>query len=300
MESKNNSPLVLGTAQLGHPYGIANKAGQPNQQTVNEIIKAAWEGGIRQFDTAQNYGVSETVLGNALKLLGYSTEAQVISKFDTDLNHLDHKTMNKALDQSINLLHVPSMFGMMLHHENTLKLWDKGLVYIVKEFIRAGKIKYFGVSVYSTPRAIDALNIEEIDFIQVPANILDRRFEKAGIFDLAQEKKKMIYIRSIFLQGLIFIDPDDIPKKMKFVRPVIRSVQMLAEQFGMNRDELALGYIKQKIPWAKVIVGAETPVQIRNNIASWERPIHPDLVNCVENKFCQVNKLVTRPEFWPK
>ena len=134
----------------------------------------------------------------------------------------------------------------------------------------------------------------------MPANILDRRFEKAGIFDLAQEKKKMIYIRSIFLQGLIFIDPDDIPKKMKFVRPVIRSVQMLAEQFGMNRDELALGYIKQKIPWAKVIVGAETPVQIRNNIASWERPIHPDLVNCVENKFCQVNKLVTRPEFWPK
>jgi len=55
------SHLVLGTAQLGLPYGIANQTGQPDQVVATAIIREAWNQGIREFDTAQGYGDSEQV-----------------------------------------------------------------------------------------------------------------------------------------------------------------------------------------------------------------------------------------------
>ena len=39
--------LVLGTAQLGMPYGIANRSGQPDASQARAIVEAAWEAGIR-------------------------------------------------------------------------------------------------------------------------------------------------------------------------------------------------------------------------------------------------------------
>ena len=48
--------LVLGTAQLGMNYGIANTSGQPDFPTIKSIIQNAWNNGIQEFDTAQAYG----------------------------------------------------------------------------------------------------------------------------------------------------------------------------------------------------------------------------------------------------
>lgn len=55
--------LVLGTAQLGLDYGIANKIGKPEKNKAFEIMKYAVENGINYFDTAYNYGNSEIIIG---------------------------------------------------------------------------------------------------------------------------------------------------------------------------------------------------------------------------------------------
>lgn len=43
--------FVLGTAQLGYPYGISNRTVQPDQATATAIIREVWENKIREFDT---------------------------------------------------------------------------------------------------------------------------------------------------------------------------------------------------------------------------------------------------------
>lgn len=116
-------PLVLGTAQLGFHYGVANKTGQPNQSTATAIVQEAWENGICEFDTAQVYGNSEGVLGKALSELGIAREARVISKFNPALNHLSAVAMSDALNESLSRLGVPYLFGTMLHKEEILSLY---------------------------------------------------------------------------------------------------------------------------------------------------------------------------------
>ena len=149
--------LVLGTVQLGLQYGIANKTGLPDEVMAIAIVHQAWENGIREFDTAQGYGMSETVLGQCLSELNIAQEAKIISKFDPAINHLDADEMSKTLDQSLSRLRVDSLFGMMLHKEDILSLWDQGLQRILEGFISSGMIQHVGVSVYSPEQAVRGL-----------------------------------------------------------------------------------------------------------------------------------------------
>ncbi|MDP6772559.1 MAG: aldo/keto reductase, partial [Anaerolineales bacterium] len=50
--------IVLGTAQFGMNYGIANSSGRIVQEEVSSILNFAWENGIKCLDTAAAYGAS--------------------------------------------------------------------------------------------------------------------------------------------------------------------------------------------------------------------------------------------------
>lgn len=296
---KSSYPLVLGTAQFGSFYGIINKTGQPEQIAANAIIREAWENGISEFDTAQGYGKSEQVLGRALSELGLSTEALIISKFDPALDHLDAKVLSNALDESLSRLGVTYLFGMMLHMEEMLSLWDKGLAKILHDFVLSGRVKHIGVSVYSPEKAIQALNTDGIDMVQLPTNILDKRFEEAGVFQLADKKGKKIYIRSVFLQGLILMDINEIPEKMFFAKPVIEKLESISRDLKLSRQELALGYIKIEMPYAKVVFGADTPVHVKENLACWERALSPSSIPRIKNLFNNIGEKILNPALWP-
>ena len=63
--------LVLGTVALGLPYGLPAKVEDRlaliPAERATAVVQAAWEMGIRTFDTAPAYGCAETRLGTALQ-----------------------------------------------------------------------------------------------------------------------------------------------------------------------------------------------------------------------------------------
>ena len=296
----SSCPLVLGTAQLGLPYGIANKAGLPDQAIATAIVREAWENGIEEFDTAQAYGRSETVLGKALAELGISQKVKIISKFDPTLDHLNTTAMSRSLDQSLEELGVPCLYGIMLHREELLSLWHKGLSEILYDLVLSGRVKQTGASVYSPDKAIQALNTEGIDMVQLPTNILDRRFENAGVFQLADQKKKQIYIRSVFLQGLLLMNPDEVPAKMTLPKPILEKLESLSKELGLTRQEMALGYIRKGMPNAKVIFGADIPSHVRDNCTCWRKNSPQSLIPLGRDLFAQIDERILNPALWPK
>jgi len=291
--------LVLGTAQLGLPYGLANKTGQPDQKMATAIIREAWNNGVREFDTAQGYGESESVLGRALSEIGVSHEAQIITKFHPDLDHLNAIALSNSVDKSLQKLGVPSVFGILLHREEMLSVWEKGLGEILHEIVSSGRVNHMGVSVYSPDKALQALNLHDVDIVQVPTNILDRRFEEKGVFEVAIEKRKTVYVRSVFLQGLILMDLNEIPEKMAFARPVLEKLELLSKDLGLTRHEMALGYLKKRIPSAKLVVGADTPGQVRENSMCLSREIYSGLIPAIQTYFKEIDVRILNPSLWP-
>ena len=215
------------------------------------------------------------------------------------MDHLNRSALSNAIGESLSRLGIPSMYGMMLHREEMLSIWDDGLSSILHTLVISGKVKHIGISVYSPEKAIQALSTEGIDMVQLPTNILDRRFENAGVFALADKKNKKIYIRSVFLQGLILMDVDEIPEKMLFAKPVIEELESISNELKLSRKELALYYIKSEMPNAKVVFGADTPLHVKENVACREGELPPSSVDRVKMVFDHVDEKILNPTLWP-
>ncbi len=296
---KDSRRLVLGTAQLGMDYGIANTSGKPDMGRAEAIIAQAWESGIRIFDTAQGYGNSEEVLGRALAELGLSDQALVITKLDPRVDLADRKALHAAVDQSLNNLGLRQLAGLLLHSEDQLEQWSNRAEKVLRELIDSGKVAALGVSVYTPARASQALGLDLMDLVQLPANILDHRFEQAGIFEKARETGRTVLIRSVFLQGLLLMEPEKVPDRVGFVRPLLNHITNLASASGLGQRELALGHIKFNYPDALVLFGAERPEQVAANAATWESLV-PERVPVVGWDFGEdIEERVVNPSLWP-
>jgi len=299
MESRTPPiPLVLGTAQLAAPYGIANKAGVPDEKTVTEIVRTAWENQIVEFDTAQGYGDSEKCLGKALTNLGLTSSVRVITKFHPCLDHRDGRALADSLRASARHLNVPRLHCVLLHRENLLDLWSLGLHANLTRLINDGIVEKLGVSVYSPERALMAIGTEGINVIQLPTNILDRRFERAGVFDEAARCGKTIYVRSVFLQGLLLLRPEEVPPRLAAAKPLIEALHGLATRFGVTQQEIALSYVKFAVPFAKIVIGAELPSQIRENRDLWMNARRGEFIQHIRTLFPSVEETILDPSQW--
>ena len=235
-----------------------------------------------------------------LKIVLALSEAKVISKFDPALNHQDKDQLSSSLEQTLEQLAVPQLYGMLLHRESLLEDWDNGLGETLLNLVGSGKVQKIGVSVSTPDYALQAIKTDGIELIQVPSNILDRRFEAAGVFQLAQLLEKKIYIRSIFLQGLILMHPQDISVPMNFARPFLEKLQLLCREIQLTPLEVAIGYFKLSQPEASVVFGAETVEQVTQNIQCWQKEIPLVLISSIQDAFKDVPEYLLNPGMWPK
>lgn len=300
METVEPSRLVLGTAQLGMDYGIANKTGKPDMRMARDIVCTAWEGGIRHFDTAQGYGESEQVLGEILTELGVANQALIVTKLAPQIDHQNKKDMEVALRQSIEKLKLDRLYSVLLHKDEFLDIFSTGLADILKSFVTEGLVEKIGISFYSSAKARVALEQGIISILQVPANVCDHSFYEAGIFDLAEKKGAEIYIRSVFLQGLLLMDTDNLPVKMQYAAPIIQATEELCKELNMSRQELTLSYIKQKYPHAFVVIGTETKQQLVNNLAAWNSNQVLSITRRVDEIFANIDEKIINPTLWPQ
>lgn len=292
------SRLVLGTVQLGLPYGIANTSGRPDHEHALAIVRAAVENGVLEFDTAQGYGDSERVLGRCFQQLDCAARVRVISKPDTKLDLHSPTAVRSAVNLSLERLRIPALEGMLLHREEFLDDWGHGVGQLFADLVKDGLLRRVGVSVYSPQAALRALQTEGIDMVQIPGNIFDRRFERAGVYTLAERLGKKLYVRSVFLQGLVFHTPTTLPEHMAFAGDSVRRFNALVAKWELTPQQLSLGYIRAAAPDAKVLFGAETDAQVLDNLASWSTTLSDECFQDIQATFDTVQERVLNPALW--
>jgi aryl-alcohol dehydrogenase-like predicted oxidoreductase len=290
--------LVLGTAQLGMPYGVANMTGQPDSATLQNIVATAWGCGVRLFDTAPAYGKSEEVLGQAIANLSLCEEAGVISKFD--FNSANPGRLLQEIESSRARLKVPQLWGGLLHSEEQLDDWIDSVGEVLTQARRSGLVARIGVSIYSPARALQALQLDNVDLVQVPANIFDRRMERAGVFAKARERGKDVFIRSVYLQGLALMPAGAVPERIPQGRKAVSALQQFCAEHKTEPRHFAINYVRQLAPSARLIIGAETVSQARENCAAFERePVTDTLAQAWNCRWPEDVDALIDPRGWP-
>lgn len=261
-------PLVLGTAQLGMNYGVANRKGRPSLDEAAEIVQAAWESGIRFFDTAQAYGESERVLGHCLKKLGLCQDAQlrINTKLDPGTCLSDEGAIRDRVAHSLKELGVERLWCIMLHRESLLNEPLEVFRHVALRLKAEGKVEHFGVSIYSAEKAFDAFALEGLDAVQLPFNVFDQRALEWNLFEYAAAHRKHLLVRSIYLQGLLLMDSNQLPPALSFSRELIDAFHAFAGKERVAPKLLSLGFVSQTAPGALILFGAETSEQVRENV----------------------------------
>ena len=254
--------LALGTAQLGMSYGIANRTGQPDLEAATQIVVTARSAGIRYFDTAQAYGDSETVLGSVFQRIG-TGDVAVVTKLPPQVDTSDADAIVGKIRESLRRLGMPSVWGILLHREDQLDFWDGAVGAAFARAKSEGLVSHAGVSVYSTQRALEALKIDSLDALQVPASIFDRRMSRAGVFAAAARRGVSVFVRSIFLQGLALLPSDRAPVG----KEAVMEYERFCREHNLDRRAFALQYALSFAPDPVLVIGAETPEQVAANCA---------------------------------
>jgi len=293
-----SSRLVLGTVQLGLTYGIANKNGKPDADMAVSIVKTAYEKGIREFDTAQAYGESEAILGKAFRELGIASDVKVTTKLDPKLPWSDEGFLVRSVEESLKRLGVEQLEALLLHREEMMDTLENGFTGALEQIRRKGYTRGLGVSVYSPERARQALDLDLFQVVHLPTSILDRRFRDSGIFEFGRKRGKEIYVRSAFLQGLLLMDADDVPAGLKGVVGVLEEIDRIASRYRLTRSSIALIYLRDRFRDAKVIFGAETVDQVRQNAEEWRIDVPGSLLEEIERLEPELDDSVLNPSRW--
>lgn len=276
------SPLMLGTVQFGLNYGIANTHGKPSFDAVKGLLKLAFENGVTALDTAPSYGDSESVIGQALAELGLGGRFRIVTKIPgvpdsgSPLSFIEN-----SVAESMKRLRTDFIDAVLFHREQDVIHLPE-----LDGLVRKGLIGGGGVSLDS---AAFAGKVAGADFLQIPCNVLDHRFDS-----LAEQPGKQVFLRSVYLQGMLLL-----PEEKIF--PEFREYRRTLESYGLPLAELCMRYLFSLPGNPSVLTGVDTPGQLRENIRLANLgPLPDDLFRKVRRTVPLLPEELVRPSQWSK
>ncbi|MCE5322208.1 aldo/keto reductase [bacterium] len=297
----NISPMTLGTVQFGLDYGIANTSGKPSYETARDIIACAYEGGITCLDTAALYGESETVLGKALAELKISDEITVATKVchiadDLSMAEAD-SIVEKSVMQSLANLRIEAIPICLFHTENNFLQYAESL----RKLKEKGLVERIGSSVNTPDGAYSVVTSGLSEAMQMPSSVLDHRFVRKGICSEAARRGTALFVRSVYLQGLILMPEKDILPELADVIPIRRKLCALACQAGITPAELAVRYMLGVEGITSLVIGVDSVQQMHENISLFAKgPLDDDLQLAVTQAVPDLSDKILFPGNWSK
>ena len=88
----------------------------------------------------------------------------------------------------------------------------------IKTIKKLGLTKKIGISIYDFNELEKILNKFSFDLVQAPLSILDQRLLKTGWLSKLKNKKIKVHVRSIFLQGILLLKHNQLPRKLKYLK----------------------------------------------------------------------------------
>jgi aryl-alcohol dehydrogenase-like predicted oxidoreductase len=299
------SKLALGTVQLGMDYGIANRQGAPSVAEAHALLAASAGSGINSFDTSPTYGSSEEVLGSYLATTD-KNDLFVISKFKYDPEQASDlekvwKEVRLIVQQSLVCLGIDKL-PLVLYHKGPSESMGQ-VKEVVPELLNRLKnenlISHGGISLYYSSEADDLLTDDVFEALQIPLNVLDQAIIANGTLQKLHEKGKLIMIRSVFLQGLFWKDPEELGGKLRAATPYLKRLNQLAAKYNVTLAEMAFGFIRDLEAVDSLVIGAENVGQVEANLRLLNAPVlPPELRNELLELSANVPVEVITPALW--
>lgn len=276
--SQKINKFALGTVQFGINYGISNTHGQVTQSGVKEIIDVMYANGGRTLDTAQAYGTSEEVLGKC-----------GVVDFDVITKVKDTHNITDSLNESLEKINISQFEAVMYHSFSSFKDNEASFSHLQKAK-EDGITRKIGFSLYNPKEAEYLLSKYKFDIVQVPYNLFDRRFEL--VFEKLKSNGVEIHVRSVYLQGLFFLDPDKLPIK---IAPLTSKLREFREIVDGDIARNCVSFVNANPYINKVVMGCTTLSELKQNMGYFTDKDYPIELNKLSN---DIDPYLINPSNW--
>jgi D-threo-aldose 1-dehydrogenase len=298
--------LGYGAAAVGNLYRAVD------DEAAQRLLDAAWDGGIRYFDTAPHYGLglSERRLGEMLRrrprdefvlstkvgrLLEPDPEGA--TRRDDDLFEVpaDHRRVwdfsesgiRRSLEDSLGRLGLDRVDVLYLHDVERSGDVDHAVDSGVRALARLrdeGLVQAIGIGSSDLGAVERAVRTDALDLVMLPGRYTLLEAPGADVvLPLCQERGVDVVNVAVFNSGLL-ATPEPSEASHYEYRQVppdkLRRAQDLAgacRELGVELPTAALQYSARHPAVVSVVFGADTPGQILENVARMETPVPEEL-----------------------
>jgi voltage-dependent potassium channel beta subunit len=291
------SGLKVSLLSFGSWVSFGNQVGD---DLAVRCLEAAREGGINFFDNAEIYagGESESIMGRAIKTLGWERREYVIStKFFWGIHEMPnmHNTLNRkylmqAVDGSLERLGL-DFVDLAYCHRSDPDTPIEETVWAMSDIVSSGKALYWGTSEWAADEIVAAIEIAERHHLHKPVteqpqyNLLERkRVEKEYarvIADYGIGLTTWSPLASGLLTGKYL---EGIPEGSRGALPgyewlrayledpgkneKVRALKAIADDLGCPLSQLAIAWCASNPNVSTVITGASRVEQLQDNLRS--------------------------------
>ena len=260
------SKLGIGAGQF-RLEGVQAPRGRSPEAEVGEILAVAARSGLRVFDTSSsNY--AEAVVGAHLPKPCRFRMMVKTGRIDRgpDSVEADARASLRRLGlqcaDAIIVQVAGDLFGP--HGDDVwrrlLSLRDEGL------------FEFVGISVHASDDPLGVVKRFKPDVIQAPASLLDQRLLIDGTLATLAEWGVEVQLRSIFLQGLLFLPPDRVPGEFKLAASRLSKVRRMIAEGRSDPLQAALGFALSRQEASSVIVGVTSSAELQAVVAAAMSP----------------------------
>ena len=275
--------LVLGTAQLDKNYSLSKK--NLNEINFKKIINLAKKNKNFFIDTSLGYKNSENILSQF-----DLNKFKVITKFDNI-----KKNIINELIMSKKKMKIKKFYGVLFHNEKELmKKSTKEFLNFVELLKENNITKRVGASVYSLKNLNLIIKKFDLDLIQIPGNVFDKRFLNKELLDLLKEKRIKIFLRSVFLKGVLINKRNRIKKLENYNHNFEAFDNWLIKEKISNNKFFCINFILSK-KINNLVIGFDDFNEYKE-VSNFKKKNYVAPPNFVKNQ-SDKNRLL-RPDFW--
>jgi len=267
--------VFLGTAQFGFDYGVTNTKGQILEKEAFELLDFSLDKGIKCLDTAYAYGESEKVLGRyGVSEFEISTKLPPLKNYK---NLTKHEIIN-LFYESLNRLNVEKIQNLFIHDSSDLNKHNRdSVIEALSEIKDSGLVNSIGVSIYGPDDIFSFAEIDIIDIIQTPLNVLDNRILNDEYMSIISSNNIKLQARSIYLQGLLLQQPESITKHFIEHKNVFIDWHNYIEKIKITKLEGCINYLRSIKDLHSIVVGVTSISEFKelnSALSSQIRQIH--------------------------
>ena len=292
------SAIGLGCMGMSHGYGPAS-----DKKEMISVIRAAVERGVTFFDTAEIYGpyINEELVGEALA--PFKGQVVIATKFGFDVNsfpalnsHPDH--IREVAEASLKRLRVESI-DLFYQHRVDPDVPIEDVAGAVKDLIKEGKVKHFGLSeagVRTIRRAhavqpVTALQSEYSLFWREPESEVIPTLEELGIgfvpfsplgkgFLTGKINEHTTFDKADFRNSV----PRFTPENMKANQALVELLEQVARQKSSTPAQIALAWLLAQKTWIVPIPGTRKLERLDENLGALSVGLTTDDIRSIENE----------------